>query len=137
MYVIKGTASGNRNMIYNLNNLFRNNIVISIGNCDYRDFFNTNPYVYSAYFSDYTIGNIGNLIEFIENINHEMLWSNARHEYLIIYDDAHTEDDLRDLIQWIADNKCGMQCNHVLLMCKHDIMTSEQIEWEEIKQILE
>jgi hypothetical protein len=56
-------------------------------------------------------------IKLIKAINEERVAANVRYTYFIIYTNL-PEDNLSELIQWIEENECDLQCMQVLLTCR-------------------
>lgn len=76
----------------------------------YFDVYFVDAYEYNAYSCD-------EWIKLIKEINEEIIAANARYTYFIIYTNL-PEDDLSELIQWIEENECDLQCMQVLLTCR-------------------
>lgn len=74
------------------------------------------PVIWNSICVDKTEYSLNNLIECIEE-EFAMIGIDEHYDYLIIYTNE-SEEDLKELIDWMNNYKYAIPCKDVLIMCK-------------------
>ena len=75
------------------------------------------PVMYNSYCVDSEVYSLPEFAEYVEEELRRLNAHDRHYDYLIIYTNEK-EEDLKGLIEWLDENKFGISCKDIIVMCR-------------------